>query len=72
MSNRANIEQSLKLIDKLIQALEKTQEENEKRVASTSQFQQMKKIMQSQAKKIAKMRKKLEKYEPDVVDEEED
>ena len=30
MSNRANIEQSLKLIDKLIQALEKTQEENEK------------------------------------------
>lgn len=59
-------------IQRLQDELNTAQEENEKRVASTSQFQQMKKIMQSQAKKIAKMRKKLEKYEPDVVDEEED
>ena len=59
-------------IRKLQDDLNVAQEENEKRVGSTSQFQQMKKIMQSQSKKIAAMRKKLQKYEPQDYDEEED
>lgn len=53
-------------------ALEEAKEEANKRVSETAQFQQMKKLMQSQSAKIRDLRKRLQKYEPDAVKEEDD
>jgi len=53
-------------------ALAEAQEENSKRVSETSQFQQMRRLMQSQSAKIQGLRSRLERYEPDVVKEEDD
>ncbi len=55
----------------LQRALEEAKEENTKRVSETTQFQQMRKMMQSQAAKIRDLRRRLEKYEPDAVKEDE-
>mmetsp|Transcript_11035 Transcript_11035/g.18515 ORF Transcript_11035/g.18515 Transcript_11035/m.18515 type:complete len:174 (+) Transcript_11035:412-933(+) len=46
-------------------ALNDAKEENNKRVNDTAQFQQMKKIMQSQSATIRDLRRRLERYEPD-------
>jgi chromosome segregation ATPase len=56
----------------LEKALEEAKEENSKRVADTSQFQQMRKLMQSQSTKLRDLRKRLQKYEPDAAKEEDD
>lgn len=56
----------------LQRALDEAMEENTKRVADTTQFQQMRKMMQSQAAKIRDLRRRLEKYEPDAVKEDDD
>ena len=53
----------------LERSLEEAKEENNKRIAETSQFQQMRKLMQSQSAKLRDLRKRLEKYEPDSVKE---
>lgn len=53
-------------------ALEEAKEENAKRVSETAQFQQMRKLMQSQSMKIRDLRKRLQRYEPDAVKEEDD
>ncbi len=53
---------------RLEQALDEAKEENSKRVSETSQFQQMRKVMQSQSTKIRDLRKRLDKYEPDTDD----
>jgi hypothetical protein len=53
-------------------ALEEAKEENSKRIAETSQFQQMRKLMQSQNTKIRDLRRRLDKYEPDAKDDEGD
>jgi len=45
--------------------LREAREENEKRVSDTAQFQQMKKLMQSQAQNLTDMRRRLLRYEPD-------
>jgi hypothetical protein len=56
----------------LERALEEAKEENNKRIADTPQFQQMRKLMQSQSAKIRDLRKRLQKYEPDCVKEDDD
>jgi leucine zipper transcription factor-like protein 1 len=48
--------------------LEEAKEENNKRVSETAQFQQMRKMMQSQSNKIRDLRRRLERYEPDAGD----
>eukprot|EP01038_Epipyxis_sp_PR26KG_P009452 gene9452-12736_t len=53
-------------------ALEGAKEENTKRVAETTQFQQMRKLMQSQSEKIRDLRMRLQRYEPDDSLKEED
>ena len=53
----------------LERSLEEAKEENNKRISETSQFVQMRKLMQSQSAKIRDLRKRLEKYEPDSVKE---
>ena len=53
----------------LEKSLEEAKEENNKRINETSQFQQMRKLMQSQSAKIRDLRKRLERYEPDSVKE---
>lgn len=53
----------------LEKALEEAKEENVKRVSETPQFQQMRKLMQSQSSKIRDLRKRLQKYEPEAVKE---
>jgi hypothetical protein len=45
--------------------LTEAREENEKRVSDTVQFQQMKKLMQSQATNLSDLRRRLARYEPD-------
>jgi predicted nuclease with TOPRIM domain len=52
--------------------LEEAKEENAKRISETTQFQQMRKLMQSQSSKIRDLRKRLQKYEPDACKEDED
>jgi hypothetical protein len=52
-------------------ALEEAKEENTKRVAETSQFQQMRKLMQSQNAKIRDLRRRLSQYEPDATKDDE-
>lgn len=56
----------------LQRALDEAKEENTKRVSETMQFQQMRKMMQSQASKIRDLRRRLEKYEPDAVKEDDE
>lgn len=56
----------------LERALEEAKEENTKRVAETAQFQQMRKIMQSQSAKLRELRKRLQVYEPDAVKDDDD
>lgn len=53
-----------KLQDDLNSALE----ENEKRVSETNQFQQMKRMMQTQSAKLRELRTRLAKYEPEEND----
>lgn len=53
-------------------ALEDAKEESNKRVSETAQFQQMRKLMQSQSAKIRDLRRRLERYEPDSVKEDGD
>lgn len=52
-------------INRMEDELQAAQGENTKRVNETTQFLQMKKLMQSQAVKIKDLRRKLQKYEPD-------
>lgn len=53
---------------RLAEQLDIATEENAKRVGETAQFQQMKKLMQTQAGKIRDLRKRLQRYEPDDDD----
>lgn len=53
----------------LERSLEDAKEENNKRINETSQFVQMRKLMQSQSAKLRDLRKRLERYEPDSVKE---
>jgi len=53
-------------------ALEDAKEEGARRVAETSQFVQMRKIMQTQSGTIRDLRRRLEKYEPDSVKEDDE
>jgi predicted transcriptional regulator len=57
---------------KLERQLEEAREENNKRVSDTAQFQQMKKMMQTQSSKIRELRRRLERYEPDSIKEDDD
>lgn len=59
-------------IQRLEDELDEERETNQKRVAETPQFLQMKKMMQSQNEKIRELRRRLERYEPDNSKEEED
>lgn len=45
--------------------LREAREEGEKRVSDTLQFQQMKKLMQSQSANLTDLRRRLARYEPD-------
>ncbi len=56
--------------EELERALADAKEENEKRVMDTAQFQQMRKVMQSQAKHIRDLKARLNRYEPDDTAEE--
>ena len=56
----------------LERALEQAKDEGNKRVNETSQFQQMKKLMQSQSNKLRELRRRLQEYEPDNGKEEDD
>jgi leucine zipper transcription factor-like protein 1 len=49
----------------LEEQLRAAREENEKRVGDTAQFQQMKRLMQSQSAKIRDLRTTLQRYQPD-------
>lgn len=55
-------------LSRLEEELEVANEENTKRVSETTQFQQMKKMMQSQSAKIRDLRRRLAKYEPEDAD----
>jgi hypothetical protein len=59
-------------IRSLERALHEASEEGSKRVSETSQFQQMKKMMQSQSNKLRDLRRRLQQYEPDLGKEEDD
>lgn len=59
-------------VRRLERELEEAKEENERRVADTPQFQQMRRMMQSQSQKLRDLRRRLEKYEPDAVKEDDD
>lgn len=56
----------------LERALEEAKEQNAKRVADTTQFQQMRRMMQTQSAKIRDLRKRLQQYEPEAVKEDDD
>eukprot|EP01039_Chlorochromonas_danica_P002428 gene2428-2661_t len=56
----------------LERALEEAKEQNAKRVADTTQFQQMRRMMQAQSAKIRDLRKRLQLYEPEAVKEDDD
>ena len=59
-------------IKKLENALADCREEGERRVADTPQFKQMRQLMQTQSTNIRDLRRRLEKYEPDSVHDDED
>ena len=61
-SNNNELEEKM---ERLQESLDEAKEENSKRVNETTQFQQMKKLMQSQSDKIKQLRTRLLKYEPD-------
>ena len=52
-------------MERLQVSLDEAKDENNKRVSETTQFQQMKKLMQTQSDKIKQLRVRLSKYEPD-------
>ena len=51
-------------VEHLEDDLREAREENEKRVQDTTQFTQMKKLMQTQSSNIKDLRRRLQKYEP--------
>ena len=53
-------------------ALVEAREEGNKRVSETKQFQEMRKLMQSQSKKMTDLRRRLERYEPEACKEDDD
>eukprot|EP00602_Paraphysomonas_sp_CaronLab_P004072 CAMPEP_0185021446 /NCGR_PEP_ID=MMETSP1103-20130426/4130_1 /TAXON_ID=36769 /ORGANISM="Paraphysomonas bandaiensis, Strain Caron Lab Isolate" /LENGTH=264 /DNA_ID=CAMNT_0027552971 /DNA_START=99 /DNA_END=893 /DNA_ORIENTATION=- len=59
-------------IERLEEELSLERESNQKRVADTPQFQQMRKMMQSQNQKIRDLRRRLDRYEPDNTKEDDD
>ena len=59
-------------IKKLENDLRNSEEENNRRISDTSQFKQMKQLMQSQSGKIRELRRRLERYEPDNMKEDDD
>ena len=61
-SNNYELEEKM---ERLQESLDEAKEENSKRISETTQFQQMKKLMQSQSDKIKQLRARLSKYEPD-------
>lgn len=52
-------------VQKLKDDLNSALEENEKRVSETNQFQQMRRMMQTQSTKLQELRTRLAKYEPE-------
>lgn len=52
--------------------LEEVKEESNKRISETAQFMQMKKLMQSQAVKLKDLKNRLNRYEPDDAEKEDD
>lgn len=52
-------------VERLEEELGMAQQENTKRVAETTQFQQMKKLMQNQAARIRELQARLNRYEPE-------
>lgn len=54
-------------VRRLQRLLDEAREENNKRVSDTAQFQQMRKMMQSQSTKLRDLRRRLQVYEPDAV-----
>ncbi len=68
----ASSEESRALIRKLERDLSEAREENNKRVSDTAQFQQMRKMMQSQSTKLRDLRRRLERYEPDACKEDDE
>ncbi len=54
----------------LERALADAKEENTKKITDTAQFQQLRKVMQSQAKHIRDLKTRLQRYEPDDTAEE--
>lgn len=56
----------------MVQALEDAKEEANKKVSDSTQFIQMKKLMQSQSMKLRELRRRLQQYEPDNGKEEDD
>ena len=59
-------------IKKLENDLKISEEENNRRVADTSQYKQMKNLMQTQSGKIRDLKRRLDRYEPDSVKEDDD
>ena len=60
--NNYDIEEKM---ERLTASLDEAKEENNKRVSETTQFQQVKKLVQSQSVKIRQLRERLSRYEPD-------
>lgn len=71
-SDRHSVADMAEKIRKLEQSLQESTEENTKRVSDTKQFQEMRKMMQSQSRKMTELRRRLERYEPDATDMKED
>lgn len=69
---RSEEDASQRRIRELERSLVEQTEEGSKRVSETAQFQQMRKLMQSQSGKIRTLRQRLERYEPDACKEEDD
>ena len=61
-----------KRIKQLEEELKCSQEENTKRIADTSQFKQMRQLMQSQSGKIRDLKRRIERYEPDSTKDDDD
>jgi hypothetical protein len=59
-------------IERLENELMDAKSETNKKVSETTQFQQMMKLMKSQAVTIKELRKKLQVYEPEKESQEED
>ena len=71
-SDRHSVADAAEKIRKLERQLQESTEENTKRVSETKQFQEMRKMMQSQSRKMTDLRRRLERYEPDATDMKED